>query len=149
MTLYLDSSALVKLYVTEGFSDAISTLGQRADVVFALNELHQLEVRNAIRLRAFRGAITPQEQMLALSGFDADVSSDLYKPAPMDFAMATRAAERLSAAATAHTGARALDLLHVAAAQLGACDAFATFDARQRDVARIAGLTIFEIDSSR
>jgi predicted nucleic acid-binding protein len=144
VTLYLDSSALVKLYLFEEHSAEVTMLAQRPDVTFALNGLHDLEVRNAVRLLAFRGAIDSAVQTRALAAFDADLATDLYRSQRIDFGKLATAGARLSAAGTVQTGARALDILHVAAAQLAACAAFATFDRRQRDLARIAGLSIFE-----
>jgi predicted nucleic acid-binding protein len=145
VTLYLDSSALVKLYVFEEHSANVTALAQRGDVTFALNELHDLEVRNAVRLAAFRGVIGNEGQMRALTAFDADLATDLYRPHRIDFGKLAKVAERLSAAATVQIGARALDILHVAAAQLAACSAFATFDHRQRELARITGVSILEL----
>jgi len=147
VTLYLDSSALVKLYVFEAHSANVAAVAQRGDVTFALNGLHDLEVRNAVGLLTFRGIIGSDVQMRALAAFDADLATDLYRPQRIDFGKLAKAAERLSAAATVQTGARALDILHIAAAQLAACEAFATFDHRQRELARIAGLPIFELDT--
>ncbi len=145
MTLYLDASALVKLYVFEEHSAAVAALAKRPDVTFALNGLHELEVRNAVRRLAFRGALGREVQMRALAAFDADLATDLYRPQRLDFGKLANAGERLSAVATIQTGARALDILHVAAARLAACAAFATFDNRQCELARVAGLSIFEI----
>jgi uncharacterized protein len=145
VTLYLDSSALVKLYVFEEHSADVAALAQRADVSFALNGLHDLEVRNAVRLLAFRGVIGSELLMRTLAAFDSDLATDLYVPQRIDFGKLAKAGERLSAAATAQTGARALDILHVAAAQLAMSSAFATFDRRQQELAQIAGLSIFAI----
>ena len=51
-------------------------------------------------------------------------------------------AEGLSAKYAAETGARSLDILHVAAAVELDADAFASFDERQRAMARKAGLKL-------
>lgn len=142
MIVYADSSALVKLYVAESHSAEVADFAQRENVTFAFNGLHDLEVRNAIRLLAFRGEITADAQMRSMGAFAADLATDLYVAQRLDFGKLTKAGERLSAAATAQTGARALDILHVAAASLGGCDAFLTFDDRQRAVAQVAGLAI-------
>jgi len=144
VTLYLDSSALVKLYVNEEGSVEVAALAQQEDVTFALNGLHELEVRNALRLLAFRGVIENEMLMRGLAAFDADSATDLYVTQRIDFGKLAKRAERLSTAATTQTGARALDILHVAAAQMAACGAFATFDNRQRELARIAGLSIYD-----
>ncbi|MDQ2908458.1 MAG: type II toxin-antitoxin system VapC family toxin [Candidatus Eremiobacteraeota bacterium] len=142
MIVYADSSALVKLYVAENHSFEVTAFAQREDVTFAFNGLHDLEVRNAIRLLTFRGTINSEAQMHFLGAFDSDLATDLYVTQRVDFGTLTKSAQRLSATATAQTGARALDILHVAAASLADCAAFLTFDERQREVARVAGLSI-------
>jgi len=140
--VYADSSALVKLYVAENHSTEVADLAQTVDVTFALNGLHELEVRNAIRVLGFRGVLTSEARMRALAAFDSDLATDLYVAQRLDFGALTKVGERLSSATAAEIGARALDLLHVAAGLLGGCDTFLTFDDRQREVARNAGLLI-------
>lgn len=51
-------------------------------------------------------------------------------------------AERLAAAHTAATGARSLDILHVAEAKLAGMEELVTFDQRQAAVALRAGLKV-------
>ena len=52
MSLYYDSGVLVKLYVREESSDAVSRfLAARGEAVI-VNDLHEFEIRNALRLRA-------------------------------------------------------------------------------------------------
>lgn len=71
MTLYLDSSALVKLYVTEPGSDDIATLVQSASVV-ATSALAYAEVRATLgRLRRER-RMTPTELKSAKQQFESD-----------------------------------------------------------------------------
>lgn len=52
------------------------------------------------------------------------------------------AAERLAAAHTAATGARSLDILHVAGAKLAGMEELVTFDQRQATLALRAGLRL-------
>ena len=50
MSLYYDSGVLVKLYVREESSDtAARFLAARGEAVI-VNDLHELEIRNALRL---------------------------------------------------------------------------------------------------
>ena len=54
MSLYYDSGVLVKLYVREEFSDAVARfLAERREAV-VINDLHEIEMRNALRLKRFR-----------------------------------------------------------------------------------------------
>lgn len=147
MTVYADSSALFKLYVAENHSSSMAALAEQDETFFILNGLHELEVRNAFRLMVFRGEINADAAMNAFAALDADVSSPLYRAQSLDFGRLTKAAERMSAATTVQKGGRALDLLHVAAARLIDCDAFVTFDQRQREIAAVAGLTLFDFSS--
>jgi len=53
VSLYYDSGVLVKLYVREPSSEAVARfLASRSEVV-VVNSLHELEVRNALRLKRF------------------------------------------------------------------------------------------------
>jgi len=51
----------------------------------------------------------------------------------------------LSEKHTAMTGARSLDIMHIAAALSIKAEKFLTVDGRQTEVARLAGLTIVDI----
>lgn len=84
MIVYADSSALVKLYVAENHSTEVADLAQTVDVTFALNGLHELEVRNAIRVLGFRGVLTSEARMRALAAFDSDLATDLYVAQRLD-----------------------------------------------------------------
>ena len=54
MSLYYDSGVLVKLYVREELSDAVARfLAERREAV-AIDDLHEIEMRNALRLKRFR-----------------------------------------------------------------------------------------------
>ena len=57
MSLYCDSSVLVKLYVREESSDAVARfLAARGEAVI-VNDPHELKIRNALRLKRFRDEI--------------------------------------------------------------------------------------------
>ena len=50
MSLYYDSGVLVKLYVREELSDAVAAFVARRGEAITVNGLHELEIRNALRL---------------------------------------------------------------------------------------------------
>jgi hypothetical protein len=103
--------------------------------------LQELEVKNAIRLKAFRNEITAEEMNQSISTFQQDVSTGLWQRPEYIAVIVEQKAQELSARHSKVIGCRTLDILHVAAAiVLGAQD-FVTFDARQGTLAKLAGLT--------
>jgi uncharacterized protein len=131
VSLYVDSSALLKRYVDEPDSEAAGSL-LRSDSSLLTARHTVVEVRrNLARLldepdaAAMRSAFMQDLEGLSIVELD---------PATCE-----------SAAAIAEvTGARTLDALHLAAAQRigGAAVPFLTFDLRQAQAARSLGLTV-------
>ena len=105
-------------------------------------ELHGLEVRTALRLKHFRGELTAADLANALETLQADLAAGLLARPALDLAAVYHRAEALSARHTAETGARSLDILHVAAAVELDVAAFASLDERQRAVAQKTGLKL-------
>jgi predicted nucleic acid-binding protein len=102
--------------------------------------LHQLEFRNALRLRIFRAEITATQRDASLNAWLSDLGAGVYAHADPNGADVNLEAERLSAQFSERLGARSLDVLHVAAALVLGCDTLLTFDLRQQALARAAGL---------
>ena len=131
MSLYVDSSALLKRYIEESDSDVAEAL-LRSDPSLVTGRHTVVEVRrNLARLLAGRdltGARSLLEQDLeaiSIVELDADTCE--------------------SAASIAEiTGVRTLDALHLAAAQRVGAPAvpFLTFDVRQAQAARGLGLIV-------
>lgn len=102
--------------------------------------MHELEIRNALRLKRNREEISQAQLKAALADVQADMDSGLFERPAYDLSDMFHEAEALSAKYSAETGARSLDILHVAAAiQIGA-KVFVSFDKRQQALARKAGL---------
>lgn len=139
---YIDTSILVKLYATEANSLAADDLVLTFDTPLPLTLLQELELRNALRLKQARGELTSH----AAAGAERDLQSDIdlgrFKQTPCDAEVIFRRAETLSKAHAAATMCRTLDILHVATAVAIECRQFASFDRRQRDLARRAGLKV-------
>ena len=131
MSLYVDSSALLKRYVDEPDSEvADSLLGSDPTLVTARHTIVEVR-RNLARLldgrdlAAARSAFARDVQVLSIVELD-EVTCE-------------------GAAAVAEvTGVRTLDALHLAAARRvgGPVVPFLTFDARQAQAARSLGLTV-------
>ncbi|MEM9519641.1 MAG: type II toxin-antitoxin system VapC family toxin [Actinomycetota bacterium] len=130
MTLYADSSAVLKRYLQEHDS-TVAEAHLASDPVLVTSRLTEIEVRRTLA-RDFDGAdlTTLQRQFqadldaFALVSLDAVTCSD-----------AARIAEQ--------TGCRSLDAIHIAAAlRAGARTTFVTFDIRRAQAARSAGLHV-------
>lgn len=128
MTLYADSSALLKRYVDEPDSERSNELLE-SDPQVLTARLTIVEVRrNLYRLLDLEAAI------------DACINfvKDMEAIAIIELDAATC---ELAAMIAEQTNARTLDALHLAAAKrIGPTVSFLTFDVRQADVARRIGL---------
>lgn len=144
MTTYIDSSALVPVYVPERFSEAarsvIRTVGQ---VPFTV--LHRLEVPNAFERLVGRKLMTKDECRSVHAHLLEDLESQRLLPVSLDFERVFAEAAELSRLHTAKLLTRSLDLLHVAAAHAALCSRFVSADDRQLKLAKASGLTPVDI----
>ena len=145
MSLYYDSGVLVKLYVREERSDAVARfLAERREAV-VINELHEVEMRNALRLKRFREEIEDEQLAASMAMLSSDLAARRLIRTGVDWQSVFAEAERLSATATIGTGVRTIDLLHVAAALNQGAAGLVSLDHRQRAAARLAGLGLVEL----
>jgi len=131
MSLYVDSSALLKRYVDEPDSGAANAI-LASDTSLLTARHTEIEVRrNLARLLDERDATA------ARSAFIEDLAA--FAIIELDEVTCRSAADIAEL-----TGARTLDALHLAAAQRlgGAAVPFVTFDVRQAQAARMLGLTV-------
>jgi predicted nucleic acid-binding protein len=144
VTTYIDSSALVPVYVTERFSKAarsvVRTVGQ-----VPFTAIHHLEVPNAFELLVGRELITRAECRAIQAQLREDLESQRLTPLSLDLERVFAEAGELSRLHTATFLARSLDLLHVAAAHVAVCRTFVSADDRQLAVAKATGLTVVDI----
>jgi predicted nucleic acid-binding protein len=142
MDAYFDSAIIVKLYVSETTSpDAIRLVGAYA-APYWLTHWQTLEVKNAIRLKAFRKEITATEMNQSIAAFEQDIAMGRWQRPVYDSPTVERKADELSASHSATLGCRTLDIIHVAAAVVIGAREFVTFDGRQGAMAKQAGLTV-------
>lgn len=145
MLRYYDSGVLVKLYVREPFSAAAVQTVTEAGVGIHVNALQELEVANAIRLKAFRDEITAPEQEAALRAMASDFECGRLRRLSVDWAPAFAKALELSAGSTPEVGCRSLDILHVAVALQQGCSELVSMDERQMRAAVGTGLEVVDI----
>lgn len=145
MSAYIDTALFVKLYVLEANSIETIQILEEIGEPFAYSHLHDLEIQNAIRLKRFRGEITKAQESAAIRAFLSDVDAGRFERITCDLGDVFLRAEQLSAKYSGDTGSRSLDLWHVAAALETGCSTFASYDARQREVAALCGLDVIPV----
>lgn len=131
MTLYADTSALLKRYVEEPDSDAAEELLRSDDELVTARHTVVEVRRNLARL------LPERDLVAARAAFASDLGAfSIVELDPVTCEMAAAIAET--------TAARTLDALHLAAAQRvgGPPLAFLTFDIRQAQTARSLGFTV-------
>ena len=139
--LYLDTSALAKIYVQEADSDALdAALTGRRDLL--ISELAFTELTSALARRLREGQVDATVGRRIYQQLLRDVRAGEYRL--LDLTSAThREAERLLLTLGRHAPLRAADSLHLAAAALADARALVTYD-RQMHAAALA-LGAFEV----
>jgi len=144
VTTYVDSSALVAVYVSERFSKPVRR-ALRAVPQVPFTQLHVLEVPNAFELLVGRAVMTPEEcRMIRLQLHD-DIENQRLVRLSLDLDRVFADAYELSRLYTSKFLVRSLDLLHVAAARVATCTTFISADDRQLAVAKATGLAVIDI----
>jgi predicted nucleic acid-binding protein len=146
VSLYYDSGVLVKLYVREDRSDEVTRFVARRGESVAVNRLHELEIRNALRLKRFRDEIDDVQLAASLGMIAADFAERRLIRHEADWQVIHDEAERLSSAVTGATvGVRTIDVIHIAAALTQMATGVVSFDRRQLAAARMSGLRVVEL----
>lgn len=103
--------------------------------------LHRTEWVHAIEQHIFRGQMSYSAAQQVYGEFQRDQRRHLWMDAPWPEQIFERAVE-IALDHVAHTGARTLDTLHVAAALELKAERFWTFDDRQAKLAKAVGLKL-------
>jgi predicted nucleic acid-binding protein len=141
-TVYVDPSALLKLYLKEPESRAMTTWRSKIGDPLLVTQHGRVELTNGIGLAAYRGIITHATHDAALAALDDDFAQGRYKQTDVLWRATLKRAGDLSREHTPSIGCRSLDVLHVASAIELELKHFATFDVRQQQLARAAGLKL-------
>jgi predicted nucleic acid-binding protein len=152
MTAYADSSFILRLIVGEADSEAaVAVYRHTGRPVLPYLWLHQLEVENALRQRAFHESqVRPARER---KGIQQEIDASFARlgqllrrrgltSIAMDEEAVVARALQLSTDHTQRLGARAIDVLHVAAALHLGVGRFLTFDRRQSKIALAEGLEV-------
>ncbi len=138
--LYLDTSALVKLYVREPETPALSAFVRKLAPPLPFSSLHELELAHALERRREEGDITTIGLSQITGALDKDLTQGvLARPAtewPGTFARAIHLLRQ-------HRGLRSLDALHIGHALESGAPWFVTYDRRQGKAASAEGLRLW------
>ena len=140
--IYADPSALLKLYLKEPESRAMTAW--RAKIAGPLLVTHhgRVELINGIGLATHRGFITAAMSEAALAALDDDFAQGRYIQADLLWRATLKRASELSREYTPTLGCRSLDIIHIASAVELELRHFVTFDLRQQQLARAVGLNL-------
>jgi predicted nucleic acid-binding protein len=154
--VYADSSFIVRLVTGESDSpQIIAEYRRRKSPKLFYLPLHALEVRNAILQRAFhkRRSSSSEERRhvarerdAALGRLEGYLARGSFYEVAAEMEVVIAKAVQLSAAHTERFGARAIDVLHVAAAITLESELFLTTDGRQEELAKAGGLKVASIN---
>jgi predicted nucleic acid-binding protein len=139
--IYLDSSALAKLYVPEPESDRLdSFLRGRRDLL--MSELAITEVLSAVARKRREGILSASQAFEIRDAILADAGSGSFNRLDLG-PLVHREAERLLLNVES-VALRTLDALHVALALQASATYIVTYDARMGAAALHAGLKVIE-----
>jgi predicted nucleic acid-binding protein len=152
---YADTSFLVKLISSEeGSEEAVAAYRRLLRPRLFYLPLHALEVENAARQKAFRQRRSlpsgerghaAREKTAVLSRLKWMLERNQFVEVAADWEDAARRARALSATHTESTGARSLDLLHIAFALELESELFFSTDLCQGRIAKAEGLKLVTI----
>lgn len=142
--IYLDTSAIVKLYFKEEYSREVSEWVRMRNESIPLTPLHELELINAVKLKCFRNEMSAKQSEIILTNFGKHEMIGVFHRPQISWADMFFLATQLAGKHTESTGSRSLDIMHVAIALSIGALSFLTFDDRQSKLASIAGLPLEE-----
>jgi hypothetical protein len=103
---------------------------------------HYVELTHGIGLAAYRGIITDKIHDAAMAALDDDFAQGRHRQGDVLWRATLKRASELSRQHTRSIGCRSLDIVHIASAVGLEFRYFATFDVRQQELARVAGLKV-------
>ena len=142
--LYLDTSALLKLYVLEKDSDTVNHWVMSQSEPLPVWDIQEAEFFNALRLKVFWKELSGAEVDTLLQHYQRRKRKGYYVVPVLDRIDLMETFRDL----TRHTpdlGCRTMDILHVVCALLLSVDVFLSYDNRQRKLAQRVGLQVPEL----
>jgi len=148
MIAYPDTSFLCSIYRKQIHTPLALAYRAGMKEPLCFSSLLEFEFIQAIRLQVWLHAVdrtkgySEREADQMIADWESDVAAGVNVLVPSDADAVLRLARTYSLQRTAHKGHRTLDILHVATAVHLGAKQFLTFDARQRALAKYAGLRV-------
>ena len=143
--IYVDPSALVRLYLRQERSREMAQWRSRTRGPLPVTHHGRVEMVNAISLALFRGDIDAEDADLAWNELDSDFHVGNLVQVDVLWRAALKRAAELSRTFSSRLGTRSLDVLHVSCALELELKRFFSFDERQRALANAAGLKVLTL----
>jgi len=141
--IYLDTSALIKLYILEEGSQRVQELISAQDKPLPIWDAQEMELGNALRLKVFWGELSSEQADQQWALFEQRKTKGLYFHPEIDRINLLKEFHKLSCF-TEELGCRTMDILHVACASYLSAETFVSFDVRQNTLAEKTGLNTSE-----
>lgn len=142
MNTYADTSFLISLYTPDAHSPGATKRMQNQSLPLFWTQLHTAEFRNGLRLRQFRKELKTSEVLEVFVVQESDFADGVYAKVAPSWPEVWNVYEKLSDKHTSAIGSRSLHVLHVAQASVLKTKCFLTFDGRQAELAKAAGLSV-------
>lgn len=133
--VYLDTSVLVKLYISEEGSEQILSFVKQYNHSILFNQFQKTELKNAFALKLFRKEISPEQFSSLSNKLDNDIEIGRFKLHKVEWHIAWELAQKLSQKYSQSVGCRTMDILHVAIAHQWKVKTFLSNDDRQNQLA--------------
>lgn len=138
--VYLDTSALVKLYAMESFSEQVAAFVAH-EPALTVSRLVELELRCVLARKVRDQVLSPQQADAVWCAFNDDILGGLFDSVPVEDAHVARAMALLQEASSG-MALRALDALHLGVALAHAINTIATSDVGLATAARQLGFSV-------
>ena len=143
--IYIDPSALIRLYLRQDGSAELAAWRRRLRGSFPVTHHGRVELANAVGRAVFREEITPEQAAETWSWILDDFAHGRLSQADLLWRAALNRAVELGLLHTPKLGTRSLDVLHVACALELNAKYFLTFDERQQELAAAVGLKLIRL----
>jgi uncharacterized protein len=143
---YVDPSALLKLYLHEPQSRAMTKWRSKLKGAVQVTHYGRVEIINALSLALHRSAIPASVHATALAAFQDDLARGRNILTDVAWRTVLNTAAEISRLYTPVTGCRTLDVIHVASALELNLKRFVTFDHRQQQLAKAVGLKVVPLN---
>ena len=145
MTIYIDPSLLVALYLPEARTPKLRQWLGAVRSPIGLNVWQELKFKNAARQKVRRGEANEGDLARTIRIFEEDCIQRRIIRRSVAWEAVFAEGERLSRKLSTGKDCRSFDLIHVAIAVISELQDFATLDIAQAELARAAELNVVDL----